>query len=141
MWDIPAMVTAATGILDKVIPDADAGRKAAHEIVMEQLRQVDGQLNAQAEINKIEAAHPSIFVAGARPFILWVCGASLAWQYLLAPIVTWIAMVAGYTGTFPVIPYEAMFNLTLGMLGMAGWRTLDKIKGVETTEVRRATLP
>lgn len=140
-WDIPAMVESVATIINKVVPDADAGRKAAHEIVIEQLRQVDSQLSAQAEINKIEAASASVFVAGWRPFIGWVCGIALAWAFIISPTVQWAAALAGHVTPLPELDTATIFQLVLAMLGLSGWRSLDKIKGVDTKEVRKATLP
>ena len=140
-WDIPAMVTAATGILDKIIPDRDARERAAHELVMQQLAAQGQQLQQQADINKIEAASPSVFVAGWRPFIGWVCGIALSWAFIIAPTVQWAAALAGRETPLPELDTATIFQLVLAMLGLSGWRSLDKIKGVGTKEVRKATLP
>jgi hypothetical protein len=140
-WDIPAMVQSITGLVNKFVPDRDAQIKIQHEVQTKLLDMQSQQLAAQSDVNKIEAAHKSVFVAGWRPFVGWVCGAGLAWEFVLAPIVAWTAALCGYTGTLPEIASEHLFELVLAMLGMAGWRTLDKIKHVDTklVEVRKAT--
>ena len=122
-----------------------------------QLRQLESLANeGQISINKVEAAHKSIFVAGARPFILWVCGTSLAYAFVGQPLLEWGVMFAGYemaietiiqtpipgTNAFstvsswsegiriPIIETDRLFELTLAMLGMSTLRTYEKAKGV-----------
>ena len=80
---------------------------------------------AQAEINKVQAQHRSTFVAGARPFILWVCGFGFLFSFVINPIIQWIHPEAGS----PVLPLEVMMELTLAMLGLAGLRTIEKLQG------------
>ena len=80
---------------------------------------------AQAEINKVQAQHRSTFVAGARPFILWVCGFGFLFSFVINPIIQWIMPEVGS----PVLPLEVMLELTLAMLGLAGLRTIEKLQG------------
>ncbi len=80
----------------------------------------------QALANTTAAKHRSVFVAGARPFLLWVCGFGFLFAFLINPILQWIMPEVGT----PVLPLEVMMELTLGMLGLAGLRTIEKIKGV-----------
>ena len=78
----------------------------------------------QAEIGKVQASHRSRFVAGARPFLMWVCGVGFLMAFVINPIMQWC-------GLEPVIlPVEVMMELTLAMLGLSGLRTLEKLKGV-----------
>lgn len=78
----------------------------------------------QAEINKIQASHRSTFVAGARPFLMWVCGIGFLMAFCANPVMQWF-------GLPPIIfPLEVMMELTLAMLGLSGLRTMEKIKGV-----------
>jgi len=80
----------------------------------------------QAEINKVQAGHRSIFVAGARPFLMWVCGMGFLFAFVINPVLQWLAPDLGA----PELPLDAMMELTLAMLGLAGLRTAEKIKGV-----------
>ena len=80
----------------------------------------------QAEINKVQAQHRSTFVAGARPFLMWVCGFGFLFAFVINPILTWLWPNLGA----PELPLDAMMELTLAMLGLAGLRTVEKIKGV-----------
>lgn len=87
---------------------------------------------AQAEINKTEAQHPSVFVAGWRPFIGWVCGVALAWHFLGFDLANWLRIAF-----FPETPAppalsgtETLVTVLLSMLGLGGLRTVEKLKGV-----------
>jgi len=96
------------------------------EMTAERLKMVIAQkpAMAQAKINEVSASHRSLFVAGARPFLLWVCGIGYAFAFLVNPIMQW------YTGDpGPILPMDSMSELTLGMLGLAGLRTVEKLKG------------
>ena len=149
-WDIPALAKSVVDGVIKLIPDRDMQLKMEgqrtqmqHDMELRLLDAQNQQLNNQAEINKIEAASPSVFVGGWRPFIGWICGAGLAWEFVLAQVVKWSAALFGSDVVLPDIASDHLFELVLAMLGLAGWRTLDKIKHVDTTQVqvRKATRP
>ncbi len=93
------------------------------------------ELMGQIEVNKVEAANPSVFVAGWRPAVGWVCATGLGWQFVLSPFVETGARWAGWAGQMPVVDTGALLTLILGMLGIGAQRTMEKIKGVETTGV------
>jgi hypothetical protein len=85
---------------------------------------------AQTEINAAEAQHKSIFVAGWRPFIGWVCGVGIAWSMVVQPVAQW-AMIAWGDGTeLPTIDTSYLMELVTAMLGMSGLRTFEKMRGV-----------
>jgi hypothetical protein len=136
MWDIPATITAVTQLVNKFVPDRDAQIKLQAELQLKFAEIEAQQLQAQSDTNKVEAASSSVFVAGWRPFIGWVCGSALAWSYILQPVAQWALLVTHVDTKLPEIPSGDLFNLTLAMLGMAGWRTLDKIKDVATTRIK-----
>jgi hypothetical protein len=85
---------------------------------------------AQIGVNAVEAASPSLFTSGWRPAIGWICGAALAYQYLLRPLVSWGVIAAGHP--LPMMPGldENLWQLLMGMLGLGGLRTFEKVKGV-----------
>lgn len=89
-------------------------------------------MQAQAEVNKTEAASSSFFVAGWRPWIGWVCGTGLAVQFLVGPLFTWIAALFGKNVVFPELDLSTLLTLLAGMLGLSGMRTAEKINGVKT---------
>jgi hypothetical protein len=85
----------------------------------------------QTEINKVEAQHRSVFVAGWRPFIGWVCGAALAWNYLVHPLAVW-ALLAFGDGTTPAPPQLSLGELmpvVMGLLGLGTIRGIEKLAG------------
>jgi len=116
-------------ISDKVWPDESKKIEAqtallqmqqAGELAMlEKLGQSD---NAQVEVNKIEAASDSSFKSGWRPALGWVCVAGFSYQLLARPFL----IGAGYD--FPALDMETLSALTFGMLGLAGYRTIERIK-------------
>ena len=81
---------------------------------------------AQTKLNEVQAAHRSIFVAGARPFLMWVCGFGFLFAFVINPLLTWLFPDMGK----PEMPITVMLELTLEMLGLAGLRTVEKLKGV-----------
>lgn len=98
----------------------------------------------QMDVNKAEAAHASVFVAGWRPAIGWIGAAALAYQFILYPLLVWgwaFLQAKGYVpGDMkppPVLDAEALWVLLTGMLGIAGMRSFDKFKGIETGRVTR----
>jgi hypothetical protein len=129
-WDIPQMVTTIGGLLNKFIPDKDARERAANELAMELAKQQGDQIQGQIETNQAEAEHRSVFVAGWRPFIGWVCGAALAWTFVGYPIVSFLLAAFGVPRALPVVPTEALFELVLALLGLGSLRTFEKYKGL-----------
>lgn len=85
---------------------------------------------AQIETNKVEAASESLFVAGWRPFVGWICGAGLAYAAIILPILEFVSRVIfGYDGKFPVMDWAILSNVLLGMLGLGAMRSYDKRSG------------
>lgn len=135
---ITAIATTFFPIIDRVldmIPNPEAREQAKRELTLELVRIEADQNKAQVQLNTVEAQHSSLFVAGWRPFIGWVGGVSLAWTFLVHPLITWVATVSGYTGTFPTLDTGPLMTLVLAMLGVGAMRTVDKINGVDTKQV------
>ena len=85
---------------------------------------------AQIEVNRIEAQHRSVFVAGWRPFIGWICGAALAWNFVLRDIAVWACAVwAPGTPVPPALQLEHLLTVLLSLLGLGGLRTFEKFGG------------
>lgn len=128
---IPQLLPILANVVDKTIPD-----KAQKSVAMLELEKalVDNadKINLETiKTNQIEASHKSIWVAGWRPAIGWSCSLGIAWLFIGHPVATWVAQLLGYTGmVMPTIDTEVLLELTLAMLGMAGLRTFEKIKGV-----------
>lgn len=92
-------------------------------------------LTSQTKVNAVEAAHKSIFVAGWRPFVGWVCASSLAYVSIIEPLMRFVAMMCGYTGEFPAIDVLITGQVLTGMLGIAGMRSYDKFKNTQTDSI------
>lgn len=119
-------------IADKLIPDPQAKRQ--FQLEMEKLaQQADEREHQEAmgqlEVNKVEAAHASIFVAGWRPFIGWVLGLGCAMAYVVNPLMQYF----GVRGI--VYPIESLITLLAGMMGWSGIRSFDKLKGIAFTKL------
>ena len=115
-------VVAIGNVIDQLFTSDE--ERAAGELLKQKLAQAP--MLAQTEINKVQAGHRSTFVAGARPFLMWVCGFGLLFAFVINPIIEWIAPKRGS----PDLPLEAMMELTIAMLGLATLRTVEKVKGV-----------
>lgn len=113
-------IEAIGGIMGKVF--ANKQEKLSHEEIMARIAMQPQ--TAMHEISKIEAQHRSIFVAGARPFILWVCGIGLGFVFVLNPIIQWATGEPG-----PEMPTQAMMSLVISLLGLGGLRTVEKLNG------------
>lgn len=81
-------------------------------------------VKVQSEINKMEAQHRSIFVAGWRPFIGWICGIALAYNFIIRDVIAWVSPDI----MPPAIQMDQLITILLGMLGLGGLRTFEKIK-------------
>lgn len=90
---------------------------------------------AQIEVNKQEAQSDSIFVAGWRPFIGWVCGSALAYAAILEPLARFIVLRWNPAASFPVIDTNLTMQVMLGMLGMAGLRSWEKKENVSREKI------
>jgi len=104
--------------------------KTIREFDLEENKLIAQQNIAQTEVNKIEAASNSVFVAGWRPAIGWVGAISLFYQFIAYPILLWLPMEAP-----PKFDGSDLYPIIMGMLGIAGLRSFDKVKGVDTKKV------
>lgn len=117
-------------VLDKVIPDNNAKQKAKQEIEKALIDNAAKINLTQAETNKIEAAHRSVFVSGWRPFLGWCSGLGFAWVFVVSPVAQWVLALQGITLVLPQLQTDVLMELTLAMLGLAGLRTWEKSKGL-----------
>jgi len=117
-------------VLDKIIPDKAGAEKAKQEIEKTLIDNASKLNLAQAEINKAEAQHRSVFVAGWRPMIGWSCAIGIFWLFVGHPLVVYVDGLDGVTSPIPTINHDILLELTFAMLGMAGLRTFEKMKGI-----------
>jgi len=87
-------------------------------------------MTAQTDINKIEAGNSSIFVSGWRPFVGWVCGSAFALHYLIIPIANFILVATGHKEVVLSFDMQTLLTLLMGLLGLGGYRTYEKVQGV-----------
>ena len=125
-FGIDDAIAAGLKVLDKFVPDPEA-RVKAEAALRDSLQSWDKQQN---DVNAVEAANPNVFVSGWRPFIGWTCGLALAYQYVVAPVVFWVAMTFNVLIEAPPKLDETLWQLVFAMLGMGGLRTFEKVKGV-----------
>ena len=124
------LIGPVTGLLDKFIADADERNRLAHQIATLAERQAHEIATAQIAVNREEASSHSIFVAGWRPMVGWVCCAGLATNYLLVPICNFVLTLNESPITVPALDLSEMMPVLLGMLGLGSLRTYEKTKDV-----------
>ena len=133
----PALGVVAKTI-DRIVPDKNAAARAK-----ELLKQTEADfesdfgmamtdiIRGQVEINAVEAKHPSIFVAGWRPSLGWVCSIAFLWHFIIQPILSWILLLIKPDILLPpILDVGTLMPLVLGMLGLGGMRSYEKLKGV-----------
>ena len=126
MFGIDDAIAAGLKVLDKFIPDP-AAKAEAEAALRDSLQKWDA---AQTEINKVEAANSNVFVSGWRPFIGWTCGAAFAYHFVLQPILVFVLAAFGVAVTLPVFSMESLMTVLMGLLGLGGLRTYEKLNGV-----------
>lgn len=125
------------GVL-RFIPDKNERARAKEQFESQMLVAMTNLVQGQLEINKQEAQHSSIFVAGWRPGIGWICGAALGWNFIIQPIGSWAAFISGVDlAGMPTLDTGELTTILLGMLGLGGLRTYEKRLGVARSTVKK----
>lgn len=132
-----ALIPAISALLDKLIPDP-AARENAHlaltqaenAAALQQFQLAVQADAAQTAIDQQDAQSKNLFVAGWRPFIGWVCGVAFAYHFIGQPIITYIMAACGHTFPLPAFDMQELSTVLMGMLGLGGLRTIEKIKNV-----------
>jgi len=128
---IGAVLPAVTEIIGRFLPEDPEKRADAERQIQAQLTHSLAQIDlAQLGINTVEAAHRSTFVAGWRPFIGWTCGVALLYTYVLQPVLVFGLAQTGYLVALPGVDITALMPVLMGILGLGGLRSWEKIKGV-----------
>lgn len=127
---ISSIASLAESIITRVWPNRTEENLAQIALAKEQIVGALSLMAAQAAANVESAKSSSVFVAGARPFLLWVCGFAFAYQYVLRPLLPWV-LIVGFGKVTPPMPGldGGLMELTMAMLGLAGWRSYDKKNG------------
>tara|TARA_R100001129_G_scaffold181309_2_gene160431 strand:+ start:309 stop:701 length:393 start_codon:yes stop_codon:yes gene_type:complete len=116
----------AAPILDKFIEDKDA----KNQIKAELEQSLVSLQAAQAAANLEQAKHPSLFVAGARPAIMWICALGLLTNFFVMPVAEWAVAIWAPGTELPALQTGELMTLTLSLLGLGGMRSFEKTKGV-----------
>lgn len=120
---ITAGLDLATSVIGKIWPDKTEKEKAE---LAAALTIVQGQI----DINKAEAASSSTFTSGWRPFIGWTCGLACGWNWIGLPVALFASTFFGHPVDMSGADVSEMLPLLMGMLGLGGLRTFEKLKGV-----------
>lgn len=123
---IDKLIKPVSQILDKFVADKDLKLKLQHELSQELHR---ANL-AQIEVNKTEAQHRSVFVAGWRPFTGWVCASALAYHFIVEPVIIFVLSFFEIQLILPTFDMGSLLTVLMGMLGLGGLRTFEKSKGI-----------
>ena len=137
---ITALLDFGSKVIERIFPDPSQAAQAKLELLK---MQQSGELaamaaevsiqTAQIKVNEESAKSSSLWVSGARPFILWGCGFAMLYAAMFEPIMRFVAVVCfAYAGNFPALDTTLTTQVLLGLLGLSGMRTLDKIKGVSS---------
>ena len=135
IWDVVA--GPLISIIEKYVPDPQQKAAAQAQLLQlqqaEEFKQIDAQVaiaKGQTDTNAEEAKSSSLFISGWRPWIGWVCGLGLFSQFIVGPFATWTAALLGHSLQFPALDMGTLMTLLVGMLGLGGMRTVEKINGV-----------
>lgn len=127
---IDKLIGPVTGLLDKFIEDKDQKARLAHDLATMADNHAQELAKAQLEVNKVEAAHHSLFVSGWRPFIGWTCGLGMFGNFITIPFANFVLALLEISIVIPLVPLETMMPVLMGMLGLGAMRSYEKSKDV-----------
>lgn len=139
---VGAITSLLPSLIERILPgDSDAIKRAKLELKTKEQEikaalttELLKQQNLQLEVNKVEASHSSIFVSGWRPAAGWLGVFGLAWSVGLQPVISYILEVNGLP-SLPALDSDVLMTILVGMLGMGGYRSFEKLKGVDTKNI------
>ena len=121
---LQALIGPVTGLLDKFIEDKDQKNALAHKLATMADEHAQELAKGQLAVNAVEAAHKSLFAAGWRPFVGWICGVGLLYNVI-------ISQILGIWFEVPTVDPSLLTPVLMGMLGMGAMRSYEKTKGVQ----------
>lgn len=128
---IEQLVGPISDLLDKFVEDKDKKAALAHDLATMAERHIHEANIGQLEVNKAEAQHRSIFVAGWRPFLGWGLSFAMVWHFVLVPVVTFVfAYMRIEAPDLPEFDMSSLMTVLMGMLGLGGLRTYEKSRGL-----------
>lgn len=128
---INSLIGPVAGLLDKFIEDKDKKNAIAFELSTMAEKHAQDLAKAQLAVNKQEAAHKSLFVAGWRPAVGWVCVLGMAANFMVIPLANFALALAQSEIVVPILDLSQMMPVLMGMLGLGAMRTMEKTKGVQ----------
>jgi hypothetical protein len=136
---LQALIAPVSELLGKVIPDVNERAKLAHEIATMSERMAHEQNLLQAQANVESAKSSSMFVAGARPAIMWICALGLFMNFFVVPLLEWGTPI--FMPDMPLPKFEQLqsgelMTLTMSLLGLGGMRSWEKKQGVARNNMK-----
>jgi hypothetical protein len=125
------LIGPVSSLIGEFIEDKDKANQLAHDVATMAQEHAHDINKGQIEINKTEAAHKSLFVAGWRPAVGWVCVLGMFSNYFIIPITNFILALVQSEIVVPLLDTSEMLTLLGGLLALGGYRTVEKIKGVQ----------
>lgn len=126
---LTAILNIANTVLDRIIPDKTQAAAAKASLLEMTVRGEMDNAVAQLQVNQAEASNQSVFVAGWRPWVGWVCGMAFAYTYVLQPFLNFFAALFKHPVNLPPVNLDGMMPVLLGMLGLGALRSWDKSNG------------
>ena len=134
---LTALIGPVSKLVGKFIEDKDVKNKLAHDLATMAQKHAVQISKAQIQTNTEQAKHPSLFVAGARPAIMWICALGLMTQFFILPIAEWATAIWMPETTLPKLATEELMTLTLSLLGLGSMRSFEKSKGVARENMKK----
>ena len=134
---LTALIGPVTNLVGKFIEDKDKKNELAHQLSTMAERHAQELAKGQIAANTEQAKHPSLFVAGARPAIMWICALGLLTQFFIMPIAEWATAIWMPGVDLPKLNAEGLMGLTVSLLGLGGMRSFEKSKGVARENMKK----
>lgn len=126
---VTALLDIGGKLIDRIWPDPTQAANAKFELFKLQQSGELSQIAGQLKINEVEAANPSVFVSGWRPFIGWVCGSGLVYAFIGQPLLSWASGIYSFAIP-PTLDVGTLLTVLGGLLGLGSMRTIEKLNGV-----------
>lgn len=120
----------ATDLVNKFWPDKTQAEKDQLALQVQQMTIAANLTQGQIDVNKAEASSQSVFVAGWRPFVGWVCGAAFGWTFVIGPLMSFTLSAFKVSVSLPQLDLSQLSPVLMGMLGLGVMRTVEKVNGL-----------
>ena len=134
---LTALIGPVSNLVGKFIEDKDKKNQLAHDLATLADKHAQELAKGQIEANTQQAKHPSLFVAGGRPAIMWICALGLFTQFFIMPIAEWATAIWLPDVLLPELNTGELMTLTLSLLGLGGMRSFEKTKGVARENMKK----